>query len=509
MSGAAEASDEAIADASAAGMATPALSSAAVSPDSVGEPHAKLRRKRAEKVGSAKSKSSGDTSPGRRSAAHPTASNGPYHDLTYPERPDARNAGCVSSAATAVLREPGADFDYSPEPPRAGKTTASTPDAEKRDRLRLIRTPHIGTVTFWQLIAHFGSATAAIDALPEFVKHGSRVSPKSVPSIGTAEAEMERAAAAGLTLVAVGEAGYPPLLAEIEAPPPLLYIKGDPRIWQRPAFGIVGSRNASGAGLKFTAEISAELSRLGLLVVSGLARGIDGAAHRGALPYGTCAVLPGGLDRIYPPEHVRLAADIAQNGLLVGECPPGFVARAQDFPRRNRIISGASLGVLVVEAAERSGSLITARLAGEQSREVFAVPGHPLDTRATGTNRLIKEGAVLTTSAEDIVDALKGKLVDWARFGVEVPQPQRAPKLAARDDGPVRAPAGATGGDGLASLDATIASVMQLLSFSPIAIDDICRMTGKQTREVHAAIMSLDLAGRLERRGSSHIVLRA
>ncbi|MBT3072090.1 DNA-processing protein DprA [Rhodomicrobium sp. Az07] len=418
------------------------------------------------------------------------------------------------SVASTGLGEPGAEFDYSPEPSCDSRRRGAPTPTEKRDRLRLIRTPHIGTVTFWQLVAHFESAAAAIEALPEFAKHGSRVSPRSVPSIAAAEAEMERAATAGLTLVAIGEAGYPPLLAEIEAPPPLLYIKGDPRIWLRPSFGIVGSRNASGAGLKFTAEISAELSRLGLLVVSGLARGIDGAAHRGALPFGTCAVLPGGLDRIYPPEHVGLAADIAENGLLVGECAPGFVARAQEFPRRNRIISGASLGVLVVEAAERSGSLITARLAGEQGREVFAVPGHPLDTRATGTNRLIKEGAVLTTSAEDIMAALKDRLDDWARFGVDVMQSNEEQQPAVRDESPVRAQGDPIRrdpkcGDGLGSLDETIADVLQLLSFSPIAIDDLCRMTGKQTREVHAAIVSLDLAGRLERRGSSHIVLRA
>jgi len=472
-SGAAGQSDDAAADVSAAG--TSAFgSSGAAARDS--EPPPGSRRKR------------------HVMEAAPRLQDG---DTGFPEGPIAAPAG---------LREPEADFDRSPEPSHGGNSHRVPTHREKRDRLRLIRTPHIGTVTFWQLIAHFGSATAAIDALPEFARHGSRVSPKSVPSIAAAEAEMESAQAAGLTLIAVGEAGYPPLLAEIEAPPPLLYVRGDPGIWQRPAFGIVGSRNASGAGLKFTAEISAELSRLGVLVVSGLARGIDGAAHRGALPFGTCAVLPGGLDRIYPPEHAGLAADIARNGLLVGECPPGFVARAQDFPRRNRIISGASLGVLVVEAAERSGSLITARLAGEQGREVFAVPGHPLDTRAAGTNRLIKEGAVLTTSAEDIVAALKDRLGDWARFHIGASTPGIDPEITAIHSPPADSN---RVGDGLTSLDETIASVLQLLSLSPIAIDDLCRMTGKQTREVHAAIVSLDLAARLERRGSSHIVLRA
>jgi len=418
----------------------------------------------------------------------------------------------VASPVASGLREPESLFDYSSEPqglrePARGPLSS----AENRDRLRLIRTPHIGAVTFWQLIAHFGSAAAAIEALPQFAKHGSRVSPKSVPSIAAVEAEMERATAAGMTLVATGEAGYPPLLTEIEAPPPLLYIKGDPRIWERPAFGIVGSRNASGAGLKFTTEISAELSRLGLLVVSGLARGIDGAAHRGAVPYGTCAVLPGGLDRIYPPEHASLAADIVQNGLLVAECPPGFVARAQDFPRRNRIISGASLGVLVVEAAERSGSLITARLAGEQNREVFAAPGHPLDAGAAGTNRLIKEGAVLTTSTDDIIAALKDRLRAWAKPIADAPSPPTATKRTPpRDVQPVpREVTPRVSGDGFAFLDETITDVLKLLSFSPITVDDLCRMTGREPQDVQAAVMSLDLAGRLERRGASHIVLRA
>src|SRR5271165_878867 len=288
-------------------------------------------------------------------------------------------------------------------------------ESEKLAWLRLIRTPHIGVVTFWELLSHFGSAIAALEALPEFAKFGSRVTVRSISTVAAAEAELKRAAAAGMTLHAVNEPGFPPLLSHVEAPPPLLYVKGQTGVWERPAVAVVGSRSASAAGLKFAAEISSELGRRGFLIVSGLARGIDGAAHRASLPFATCAVLPGGLDAIYPPEHKSLATEITENGVLVSECQPGFIARSQDFPRRNRIISGSSLGVVVVEAAERSGSLITARLAGEQNREVFAVPGHPFEPRAEGSNRLIKEGAVFTTSASDIEDTLQTILKAWER----------------------------------------------------------------------------------------------
>lgn len=303
----------------------------------------------------------------------------------------------------------------SPQNKRSARPEAADALAEdeKIAWLRLMRTPNIGGVTFWGLLSHFGSALAALDALPEFAKYGSRISPHSVPSRETAKAEWETALAAGMTLHAMGEAGYPPLLSEVEVPPPLLYSMGEGHIWERPPIAVVGSRQASAAGLKFAAEISSELGRQGFCVISGLARGIDAAAHRAALGQGTCAVLPGGLDRIYPQDHIGLASDIMRNGQLLSECPPGFVARSQDFPRRNRIISGASLGVVVVEAAARSGSLITARLAAEQSREVFAVPGHPFEPRSSGTNELIRDGAIFTTSAKDVIDALQQSLANW------------------------------------------------------------------------------------------------
>jgi DNA processing protein len=374
----------------------------------------------------------------------------------------------------------------------------------KRAWLRLIRTPQIGSVTFWQLLAHFGSAEAALSALPEFAQHGGRIAARSIPVAAAIDKELEKAASAGMTLVAAGEAGYPPLLAQVEVPPPLIYIKGEPSLWTRPPLAIVGARNASAAGLKFAGEIAAALGGRGFVIVSGLARGIDAAAHRGALSAGTCAVLPGGLDTIYPPEHAGLAAEIAQDGLLISECPPGFVARSQDFPRRNRIVSGASLGVVVVEAAERSGSLITARLAGEQNREVFAVPGHPLEPRAAGTNKLIKQGAIFTTGPDDILEALEPVLTRWecaagrnaGTRGAEVPA---KPK---RSDANGKTP------ESFGLVGADTKEILKLLSLSPIDIDELCRLSGLEARQVSAALLALDLSGQLERRGARHVALR-
>ncbi|MGO8779671.1 MAG: DNA-processing protein DprA [Rhodomicrobium sp.] len=392
----------------------------------------------------------------------------------------------------------------SAETPDVAAAAPVLDETTKRAWLRLIRTPHIGGVTFWELLGHFGSAEAALEALPELAKHGSRISARSIPGQAVIDAELEKAASSAMTLVAAGEPGYPPLLARVEVPPPLLYFKGDASVWSRPPVAIVGSRQASGAGLKFAAEIGAALGRRGFLIVSGLARGIDAAAHRAALPIATCAVLPGGLDAIYPPEHTGLAAGIAQTGVLITECAPGFVARSQDFPRRNRIISGCSLGVVVVEAAERSGTLITARLAGEQNREVFAVPGHPFEPRSAGTNRLLKEGAIFTTGPDDVVEALQPMLANW----------EGAIQAAAQADSDGWAevmPAAPDATDLPASLDfigEAAKDVLKLLSLSPIGIDELCRLSGLDARYVNAALLSLDLSGRIERRGLRQVALR-
>jgi DNA processing protein len=379
-----------------------------------------------------------------------------------------------------------------------------SPD-EKRSWLRLIRTPNIGGVTFFDLLAHFGTAAKALEALPSFVKFGSRITAQAIPSLEAIDAELAAAEAAGMQLHALGEPGYPPLLAKIEVPPPLIYTKGVFPFWDRPAIGVVGSRQASAVGLKFAAQMSAELAEEGFRVISGLARGIDAAAHRAALPHGTAAVLPGGLDAIYPPEHAPLAEEIAKTGLLISECAPGFKARSQDFPRRNRIISGCCLGVVIVEAAERSGSLITARLAAEQNREVFAVPGHPLEARAAGTNGLIKDGAVFTTSAKDVIEVLRPALRQWPDLAA--PRDANAP-ASKPDRTPAPPPDNAPSLENLIFPGEITKDLLKLLSVSPVDIDDLCRLTGSETRHVNAALLALDLAGRIERHGQRLVSLK-
>ena len=271
--------------------------------------------------------------------------------------------------------------------------------AQRLAWLRLIRSENVGPATFRALVNEFGGAEAAIAALPMLSRRGGRAHAILLCTEDEAEAELERAESLGASLVAVGEPGYPPALAHVDAPPPLLYIKGRADLADFPILAIVGARNGSAAGQKFTRQLASELGLEGFVIASGLARGIDTAAHRTALEHGTIAVLAGGIDVVYPPENEDLQHAIGERGLLISERAPGFSPRGQDFPRRNRLISGISLGVVVVEAAERSGSLITGRLAGEQGREVFAVPGSPLDPRSAGTNNLLKQGAGLVTSS--------------------------------------------------------------------------------------------------------------
>lgn len=247
-------------------------------------------------------------------------------------------------------------------------------DGERLACLRLIRSAHVGPATFRELINHCGGARQALAALPALMRRAGRNAVRICPE-GEAEAELAAAHKAGARPVFTIEPGYPAALAAIDAPPPLLYVKGLSEILNRPALAIVGSRHASAAGLKLARQFARELSAAGLVIVSGLARGIDGAAHEASLEGGTVAVLAGGVDIVYPPEHAALQARIGESGCLLTEQPPGFVPRAKDFPRRNRLISGVSHGVLVIEAAHRSGTLVTARFAGEQGREVFAVPG--------------------------------------------------------------------------------------------------------------------------------------
>src|SRR6201988_3127909 len=300
--------------------------------------------------------------------------------------------------------------------------SANLSDTERLNRLRLIRSDNIGPRTFRALLGHCGDAATALARLPELAGRGGAARPGRICSEDDARAELEACERLGVSLVAPGEAFYPPRLAMIDDAPPLLAVRGMLEALMRPMIAIVGSRNASGAGLKFAGQLARDLGEAGFVIVSGLARGIDQAAHRASIASGTVAALAGGHDRIYPSEHeALLAAIIAAKGAAISEMPLGHEPRARDFPRRNRLISGASLGVVVVEAAKRSGSLITARLAAEQGREVFAVPGSPLDPRAEGTNGQLKPGATPVTEAADIISVLQPIM------GLELParEPER------------------------------------------------------------------------------------
>ena len=277
----------------------------------------------------------------------------------------------------------------------------------KLDWLRLIRSENVGPRTFRTLVNHYGGAARALAALPDLARRGGAARAVRVATREDAERELAAAEHLGVAFIAIGEAEYPALLQQIDDAPPLIAVRGKATVLNAGMVAMVGSRNASAAGIKITERLARDLGNAGLIVVSGLARGIDAAAHRASLETGSVAVLAGGHDCIYPPEHAPLLdALLAAGGAALSEMPLGWEPRGRDFPRRNRLISGISLGVVVVEAARKSGSLITARLALEQNREVFAVPGSPLDPRSEGTNALIKQGAVLVTQVEDVLEVL-------------------------------------------------------------------------------------------------------
>jgi DNA processing protein len=367
-------------------------------------------------------------------------------------------------------------------------------DAGRLACLRLIRTESVGPVTFRMLINQYGGAENALAALPGRAQLSGRKRAIRICPRDQAEAELEAAARIGARPLFTIEPGYPPLLAHIDVAPPLLYVRGYTELFARPTVAIVGSRQASAAGIKMARDLAGDLGRAGVVIVSGLARGIDAAAHQASLVTGTVAVLAGGLDIVYPPENAALHEAIAERGCLVTEMAPGFQPRAQDFPRRNRLISGISQGVIVVEAARRSGTLITARFAAEQGREVFAIPGHPLDPRAEGTNQLLKDGATFTTCANDVLQSL---------------QPLAgAPQAAARaafEEAVERAPSSSTP----PSLDdQDRRAVEDSLGPAPVAIDDLVRATGLSIRAVQIAVMELSLADRIEHHGGQLVSLK-
>ena len=343
--------------------------------------------------------------------------------------------------------------------------------AERFARLRLARTDRIGPVAFSQLLGRYGSAVRAVEALPDLVrKSGAAALP---PSSEAVERELAAGDRLGARLLVLGDADYPQMLAELDPAPPVLRTRGHAALLNRPAVAIVGARIASAGGQRIARGLAQQLGQAGHVVVSGMARGIDGAAHEGALPTGTVAVLGGGVDDIYPPEHADLYARLVDQGCVVSESPIGARAQARDFPRRNRIISGLSRGVVVVEAEIRSGSLITARLAAEQGRDVFAVPGSPLDPRARGPNELLRQGAILCEGIEDIERAFT-----TLRTLREPPSDPLA------YDGEIE--------------DAFLERVAALLSPTPTPRDEIARAVGAPSAQVAAALLELSLVGRAE-----------
>ncbi len=384
---------------------------------------------------------------------------------------------------------------------------------ERFDWLRLSRSGSVGPRTFFGLLERFGTAAAALDALPGLAR---RAPSRAITVAGAAEVERELAAAkrAGVRFVALCEPDYPPSLRVIDSAPPLLAVRGRADVLGRPTVAIVGSRNASAAGLVMTERLAAGLGAAGFAVASGLARGVDAKAHGASLATGTVAVLAGGHDRIYPAEHAGLAARIVEDGAVISEMPFGWEPRARDFPRRNRIVSGLSLGTIVVEAARRSGSLITARFALEQGREVFAVPGSPLDLRAEGTNDLLRQGATICTSAEDVVEALRSAAAGGpdprGRPGLRELEAWRAggeplwdeldldgPDLS--DPVPPEDP-----DDGVAR-----ARLEGLVGAAPVTVDDLVRVSGLPARTVQTLLVELELDGTIARQGAGAVARRA
>jgi DNA processing protein len=340
-------------------------------------------------------------------------------------------------------------------------STTNLTDEQRIDWLRLIRSDRVGPHTFRSLINHFGSARTALDRLPDLARRGGAARPGRICSEEDARTELAASKRHGVSLVAPGEAGYPPRLAMLDDAPPLLGVRGAFEVLMRPMIAVVGSRNASGAGLKFAGTLARDLGDAGF-------------------------VIAGGHDRIYPPEHEDLLATIiGDGGAAISEMPMGHVPRARDFPRRNRLISGAALGVVVVEAALRSGSLITARIAAEQGREVFAVPGSPLDPRAAGTNDLIKQGATLTTGAADVINAVEPIM----GRPIELREPDSDDPLASEPDASDRA------------------RITDLLGPTPILLDDLIRMARTSPAIVRTVLLELELAGRLERHGGGLVSL--
>ena len=370
-------------------------------------------------------------------------------------------------------------------------------EQDRFDCLRLARSEQVGTANYRRLIHRFGSAGEALARLPDLARRGGRARPLVAASVKAIETELSDAAQIGARYIFLGEADYPLALAVTEDAPPCIILLGDAALLDRPCVAIVGARNASANGQKLARELAQGVASAGWCVVSGLARGIDGVAHQGALAAGldgggTIAVVAGGVDNIYPQENAALRERILESGLVVSEMPPGFAPRDIHFPRRNRIISGLSKGVVVVEAALRSGSLITARMAGEQGREVMAVPGSPLDPRCRGANRLIREGAALIEDADQILEILTGLRHQSAEVDQPLSEVDQPIDIAVEKD-----------------VDRTRRDVLSRLGPSPIAVDELLRQCQSSPPVIGQVLLELDLAGRLERHPGNRVSLLA
>lgn len=368
----------------------------------------------------------------------------------------------------------------------SGSDCATLPKEERLAWLRLARSENVGPVTFTKLLARFGTASRALEQLPQLSRNGGSSRTPRICTYEKAARELEAADRLGCRMICRCEPQYPAALRAADGAPPVLTVKGSDTALAKPFVAIVGSRNASAVGTRIARTLSADVGRSDYGIVSGLARGIDAAAHEAAIETGTIAVMAGGLDRPYPPQNIALLEDIcaSESGAAVSEMPLGWEPRARDFPRRNRIIAGIALGLVVVEAAKKSGSLISARLAGELGRLVFAVPGSPLDPRARGTNDLIKDGAILTTTAEDVLTALAPMSGKPARSQGEL-FPVEVQEIATED-----------------RADPTTAErsqVTEALGPAPVAIDEIVRHTGLLPAQIYVVLLELDLAGRLAR----------
>jgi len=353
------------------------------------------------------------------------------------------------------------------------------------DRLRLVRSPGIGPVTYRQLIARFGSPAAALEAVPDLAARGGGRPPRLV-SRGEVEKEILRLDALGGRYLILGQGLYPRALAELDDAPPLLTVRGDLGLLDRPLIAIVGARNSSAAACRFARQLAYDLGQQGAVVVSGLARGIDSAAHDGSMETAAIGIVAGGIDVFYPPENAERQQALFEHGLVLAEMPPGTEPRARHFPYRNRIIAGLSAATVVVEAAPRSGSLITARLATEAGREVMAVPGSPLDPRAQGCNQLIRDGATLVQSAAEVVEALR----------------PLERKVASSPASFVHSPDESVDGAYLHD------QIEGLLGPSPVPVDEIIRLSGAPSGPVQLALLELDLAGRLDRHAGGRVSLK-